>query len=266
MRRASGCVLFLLLTLSFAAAQAESSGDALSWLEKMAAKLDSAPFRMSYDATMKVSQMGQSVGMQMDGTMTRSDDKHMRMDLSMTMQMPGMGEMQVSMLAVADGTVMWMEMQNPMMGGKQVMKVGLDQMEKLQATGQSPMGGGGGMDPLSQVEEMSRMFDFESVEVDGGTVTLRARMTEETLAALGQAMPEGGADALGQFVLRLEESTAFPIEMRMGPETQPMMVMTFRDFEVLDADSIDPSTFTYEPPENVQVMDLETLAGGMGGP
>jgi outer membrane lipoprotein-sorting protein len=254
----------LTLTVALAACgtvTAGSSPDAVQWLEKMADAMQ-GPYKANYQATMNVSQMGQSVSMEMNGSVLQGSPKKNKMNAEMKMQMPGMGEMQMSMSGVSDGQFMWMEMDSAM--GKQVMKIDLDQMAQLAAAGGSPFGGNaGGMDPVSQVREMTDMFDFDGVDVGSGKVTLRAAMTQETMAKLGQSMAGAELDALGHFVLVLDETSAFPAEMRVGPDAAPLMVMEFSGYEQLD--SVDESAFSYTPPPGAQVMDLGAMVGGAAG-
>jgi outer membrane lipoprotein-sorting protein len=206
--------------------------------------------------------MGQTGGVDMEGSLTRADEKHMRMAMKLKMDMGGM-QMNMDMLSVSDGELMWMDVTSPMAGGRQVMKVPLDKVSELTnvAPGMGFGSSSGSVDPVSQIHEMSRMFDLQVEGVAGGRVTLSAEMNEETRAKLNQA----GADAgeMRRFTLVLDEKTGFPLEMRAGGE-DPAMVMTFSNLEFLDRDALPADTFTYTPPEGVPVMDLGAMMGAGG--
>jgi hypothetical protein len=214
---------------------------------------------------MDMAQVGMPMMMDATGHMTRSGRKHARMSTSITMsgtQEQSQGTVEIGMLMVADGSVMWTEMDNPIMGGKQVMKIGIDRMEEM-ASASPGMGIGGGwtgMDPVSQIRQLSELFDFDVSETTGGRVVLSAAMTEEALSRLG--VPAAAAATLTSFTLVVDEATGFPTELRLGGEA-PLMVMGFTNFRKLDDSAIDPELFTYTPPEGAQVMDLGAMADGV---
>jgi outer membrane lipoprotein-sorting protein len=240
------------------AVSAEATPEATKWLDKMGESFEKAPFRFTFSVDQKMEQMGQTMDMSMTGPMIYSDPKHTRMELEMTISVPGMAQgMNMSMLGVSDGEFMWMEMNNPMMGGKQVMKLALDKVDAMSE--QSPgMGGATTMDPISQIQKLSDDYDIELVGVAGGRVTLRATK----IGAAEEAAPEGADPAMPRvLIVVLDEATGMPVEMQAG-EPEPVMVMRFSDFEFLEEDALEPNTFTYTPPEGVQVMDLGGMAGG----
>ena len=58
---------------------AESSPEAQKWLEKLAGVYQKGPFKVNYSARMDMTQGDQTMGMDMDGTLTYADRRHMRM-------------------------------------------------------------------------------------------------------------------------------------------------------------------------------------------
>lgn len=257
MHRYCRALLVMLVVCLPAAALAESSPDAVKWLEKMAGTFEKAPLRFGFDADSQVEQMGQTMDMNMTGKMTYADPRHVRMDLDMKISAPGMPQaIDMSMFSVSDGTYMWMEMENPMMGGIQAMKIDLDKAGQLNQAG--GMGNPAEMDPVSQIQDLVTKYDIEVVEVSGGKVTLKGVMTE---AAKQELQASGGqAEGAEHLVLVLDESNAFPVEMRVG-SPQPTVTMRFTEVEFVDKDSLDPALFSYTPPEGVQVMDLGAMVG-----
>jgi outer membrane lipoprotein-sorting protein len=253
----------LLLLAVFAAASpvtAESTAEAKQWLEKLASSYEKRAFSFGYDASMQIAQMGQTASMTMTGDMSQQDREHLRMNLSMEIAMPGAeGGMQIEVLSVADGEFMWLEMKNPMMGGRQVLKLPLDKLEELAAT--NPMAASAvNMDPVGQIEQLSKIFDFEVGETGDKTVTLQAKITEESLQQLAPGLPPEQATMYEKLVLVLDKESAFPAEVSIGGE-QPLLVMNFHNLKFHDA--FEDGTFSYTPPEGVPVTDLGATAEGM---
>jgi outer membrane lipoprotein-sorting protein len=256
MRKILTNMTLALLTVS-SSVLADSTPEAKEWLEKLAGSYEKQPFSVGYDASMQMTQMGQTTSMTMNGAMTQQDRKHLRMNLTMEIGMPGAeGGLQIKVLSVADGETMWLEMENPMVGGRQVMKLPLDKLTELAAT--NPMAASAAsMDPVGQIEKLSQMFDFEVGETGGDTVTLQAEMTEESLKELAPQLDPEQAAMYEKFVLILDKKSGFPIEVRVGGE-QPLLVMNFHDLKFHD--SFEEGTFSYTPPEGVPVMDLGATA------
>lgn len=268
MKRVATLSLAVLVTLLAAASvQAEATPDARAWLEKMVSFYDRGPFSVSYSADMRVAQEGQTMSMDMQGQLTHTDPKHMRMDISMDMLMPGAGDgpLQMKMLVVIDGETVWVDMDNPMMGGRRVMKMSYEQAE--QSGGNMGLTNLKNMDPVSQMKEMMDKFDFQVVREEGGEVILSAPIDPDALARMGQMgqMIHGQSTEGWEMVLVLDAEDAVPKEVRMGPTDEPMMTMRFSDWEFYGAAGAPAGTFDYTPPEGVQVMDLGAMQGGAQG-
>ena len=266
-RRVAAFSLAVLLTFLAAGwLHAETTPDARAWLEKMVSFYERGPFSVTYSADMSMAQQGQTMSMDMRGEMTHSDQKHMRLDFSMDMAMPGAGDgngnLQVEMLMVIDGDTVWMDMDNPMMGGRRVMKMSYDQAE--QSGGTMGLDNLRNMDPVNQMKEMMDQFDFQVVAEEGGEVTLSAPMDPDALAGMGQMgqMAQGQSMEGWEMVLVLAADNAVPKEVRMGPSEEPVMTMRFSDWKFHGADGPPAGTFDYTPPEGVQVMDLGAMQGG----
>lgn len=258
-------VAMLLALLAGGTALAASTPEAEKLLTRMVELVDEGPFEVDYSADLQMAAMGTPMSVTMGGHMTQTDREHMRMTMDMSMAPEAGGEqgsMTINVLMVSDGSVMWTEMNNPLMGGKQVMKIGLEQAKKLS---EGPAGMGmaqmGGMDPISQIRQLTEMFDFDVTERADGKAKLSADMTPEALAKMG--VPGEAASAMTSFVMVIDEKTGFPSELHLGGE-EPLMVMRFSNFKPFDASKAEPGMFSYAPPEGVQVMDLGAMVDAMG--
>ncbi len=245
---------FLILSPALPAA-ADSSPEARVWLDKLLSIYDRGPFRVSYEATLDMSGLGQPLAGTLSGHLTQADRSHSRMQLSLDMpappDMPGAG-MALTMLTVTDGTTVWTEMDNPAAGGKQVTRIALADLEQAgqSMAGMSPAS----IDPVAQLETLTRTMDFEVLERAGGEVTLRGTITEETRARLGMLAAPG----VGGFIFVLDERTGFPTHVRADGEP-PFITMRFRDLEFLDAVKLPADLFEYTPPEGLPVTDLGAM-------
>jgi outer membrane lipoprotein-sorting protein len=258
----------LLAFLAVGRVQAESTPEARAWLEKMVSLYNRGPFSVHYSADMTIAQQqDQTMSMDMEGEMTHADPKHIRMDLSMNMTMPGAGEgtMQMKMLTVIDGETVWMDMDNPMVGGRRVMKMSYEQAEK--SGSQMGLNNLKNMDPVSQMQELMDDFDFRVVGEEGGEVVLSAPIDPEALAGMGQMgqMAQGQSTEGWEMVMVLDMDDALPKAIRMGPTDDPLMTLRFTDWRFYGDAGAPAGTFEYTPPEGVQVMDLGALQSGAQG-
>lgn len=251
------------LAVGLAPLFAESSPEAVKALENLMSMNDRGPFTVDYDIEMKMEQGEQSFAATGNGSMTQKDDKHSRMKMTLNMAMPGMEQkMQMSMLTVSDGTHIWTEMN--MFGGQQIMKMSFATAEKMGEMGQGGMGAGspGSMDPVKQMKEMTDAFDFEVIGREGGTLTLRGKLSEAGKAKLGDEMVDN--PELATLDMMIDEASGMPKEFRVGGDT-PFMVMRFGNWKWLDAATIDAGLFSYTPPEGAMVMDMDQMLSGQGG-
>ncbi len=244
----------LIFSLALPAA-AESSPESQKWLEKLISIYDRGPFKVSYEARLDMSSLGQPLAGTLSGHLTQADRTHSRMEIDLEMPAPpGMevGGMALSMLTVTDGKTVWTEMDNPALGGRQVTKVSLEDLEKL---GESQGGGFGfsptSIDPVAQLETVSKTMDFEILEQAGGKVTMRGKITGDARASMGMLAAPG----VDGFIFVIDEKTGFPTEVRADSEV-PFVTMFFRDLEFLDAASLPADLFVYSPPEGLPVRDL----------
>ncbi len=246
---------FLLLSaLPAPPAAADSAPEAKVWLEKLVAIYDQGPFKVRYEAELDMSSLGQPLSGTLTGHLTQADRTHSRVQLALDMpgppEMPD-GGMSLTILTVTDGTTVWTEMDNPSLGGKQVSKVSLELLDKL---GSSAGGAGirpASIDPVAQLETLTRSMDFEVLERGGGQVTLRGTITEETRSQLGMLAAPG----VDGFIFVIDEKTGFPTQVRAAGES-PFITMQFHDLEFVDAAALPAELFTYSPPEGLPVTDL----------
>ena len=240
---------FLVLTLA-APAFADSTPDAQKWLEKIVTVYERAPFTVTYEAELDMASLGQPMAGSIQGNLAQADRIRSRTKLELDMAgatgTPD-GQVSMSILIVNDGTTMWTEMDNPALGGRQVTKVSLEALE--QASGAAMGMNLSSMDPVAQLEALSRTMDFEVLERAGGKVTLKGRVTDEARAEMGML---AGSD-VDAFIFVIDEETGFPTEVRADGEN-PFLSMRFSNLEFVDA--LADELFEYSPPEGTPVMDL----------
>ncbi len=238
-------LLGALLILSLVAPSfADSSPEAQKWLEKLIAIHELGPFRVDYEAELDMSSLGQPLSGTLKGKLVQVDGTRSRVELALDLPAPeGMPEsgMSMSMLLVKDGKTLWTEMSSPV-AGCQVTETA------LAALGQADGSTGGlgidpsTMDPVAQLENLSRTMDFEVLEKTGGTVTLHGKVTDDTRANLGIMAPPG----VDGFILVIDEKTGFPTQVRAAGET-PFVTMHFRNLEFLDEANLPEGQFEYSP-------------------
>ena len=212
--------------------------------------------------------MGQPIRGTLQGHVTYGDREHLRQEMKMSLSgLPGgdgQSAAQMEILSVSDADLIWTEVRMPGGGAPQVMKISRQDADKLAASQLGALGANPtSMDPVAQLETMSRTMDFELLEVSGGRVSLLATAGAESLAQLGQL----GALGVDSFLLVLDESTGFPVEMRAGdPRTgDPAVIhMRFEDLTTVEAGKLPQGAFEYTPPEGVPVTDLGAMLGAGG--
>ncbi len=252
-----------LLTIAAPAAKAETSPEAQAWLEKMIAVYDQGPLTMDYVATIDLNQVGQEIQGDLDGTITYGDRRHMRMALKVKLAGLAAGAdpeeaMELSMLTVSDGETIWSDIDMAL--GRQVMRIAIEDAERLAASqGSGFAGNPSSMDPVAQLELLTKTLDFELEGVKDGRVTLRAQVKPEARDGLGQL----GALGAEAFVMVIDEKTGHPIELWAG-EPKPVIRMQFRNLKQVSRDSLPEGVFDYTPPDGVPVTDLAAMLDQMG--
>ena len=176
--------------------------------------------------------------------------------------------MQMEILTVTDGEMIWMEMDlPPEAGGTQVMKLSLAEAREFAensstgALGNLGAGGGmvgaGNMDPFAQIQQLTQLLDFEVKEVNPDQVILEGEMTEDFLSQLGTDL-EGPEVVVSRMTLILDRKRGSPYAIFLGGEENPFMAIRFSNYRFLE-ESPTPESFAYEPEEGVLVMDLGPL-------
>jgi hypothetical protein len=251
----------MLVTLAAAggAIFAESTPEAVEWIDKLAAVYERAPFQFRYDADLSMSQMGQMMDVKVFGRSTQGGNGRARIETTMKMPAPGSDPNDapsVEMLGVSDGTVFWVEAPNPMSGSVQVIKISLAKMADL--ADEHPLARNlSRMDPLKQIRELTTLFDFKVSGRDHQTVTLHADLTGESLEVAKDVFEGADTSRLKQLELVLRTETGFPDQIRIGEPTDSVMAVRFFDLEFLD--SLGEDTFVYVPPEGAAVVDLGAM-------
>lgn len=253
------------LTLAAAdAALAGSTPAATEWLDKLTAVYGRTPFEFRYQADLRVSQLEEMTDVKVSGRSTQGGAGKMRVEATMEMPVPGSKtKASLQVLGVSDGSVLWVEMDNPLAGARQAMRIQLDKMEELAAS--NPFAKNlSKLDPLAQIAEAAKLFDFDVAGRGPGTVTLRAKLTGEALERAKLTFEGVDPSLMEYLTLVLDSETAFPEEIRLGSDAASALAMKFFDVEFLDA--AEPGTFTYAPPEGMEVVDLGALIdAGQGG-
>ncbi len=236
------CVCLALLAPVAATAQ-----DAKAYLDKMLTMYDN-PFRADYTMVMEMNQGGMALSMNGTGKMTWADETHMRLDVDMSMKMPGTDQsMQMSMKTVADGTNTWTEMDNPMMG-KQVMKMDIAKAQEMAES--QGMSSNPGQSPFEQIRTLQQYFDFKVTDTSGGKVRLEGTMNDTAPPQMKEAGP-----MIEGLVLILDGSTSMLEKFEMGPIGEPAMVMELSDYTKLKPSDVPASMFSYLPPAGVTIVD-----------
>lgn len=221
----------------------DATPEAQKWLQGLTAVYEKAP--LEADLSGSINAQGQA--MALNGKILLGDRTHQRVDLKMVMGAgPQGGGMEIAMLTVTDGTHTWTEAGTPM--GKQVIKVSLEDAEKLAAQTGGLGAGMGSMDPLSLAEQLSETVDFELIGTAGGKVTLTAKLDPEDRGIFGGA-------PVDSITLVLDEETSFPLELTVGGGEQPFIKMNLENLKFLKESEVPAGSFTYTPPEGVQVID-----------
>lgn len=241
-------------------ALAESSPEAAEWLRKVAGLYQKGPVTADFEMQLSPAPT-MPVSGQASGSLIQRDDRHTRVEMTMEMGGGGgQGGMKVSLLSVNDGTTLWNEIDMGM--GKQVTKLALADAEKMAQ--QNPLGigmGSGGMDPVAQVAQLSKLLDFELADAAGDAVTLRARFTPEALKAMSGSATMPGFETV---TLVLDKSHAFPRLIEIGGE-QPFITVRFDNVKFVSASELPAGAFDYAPPEGVPVIDAAAMLQRQGG-
>lgn len=242
-----------------ASAPAESTPEAIRWLEKFIDVYQQGPFTTGYVADIEIVEGEQTVQGSMNGKLTYGDPTHMRMELSMQLAgMPGAPAQEtvnMDMVAVSDGELTWTQVDMPSVGMQQVMKISLEDAQRLAEAQGLGSANPAALDPVQQLTTMTELLDFELVDVKNGEVHLLANITDDAKGSLGQMAALPGLDSLS---LILDEKTGFPKRFSMGGE-QPMVSIVFEGLEFLKKEDLADDLFVYEPPEGAQVMDLGAM-------
>lgn len=229
----------------------DAATEAKAWLEKMGAKTGK-PVQVEMELGVTAEAMT-AEGM---GVIDFGDRTHFRLEMRVQMTMAQGQTHSATQRMVADGKFLWMELNNPSMGGQQVLKMPVEKMG-ANATGMPGGLGAGsssGVDPLRQVLQLADMAEFQKVTVEGGRVRLEGDLTSSGIQALGTMIPGETPTTL---TMVLDEKTAFPLEVVIGTPERPLLTQKYNNPRF--PEEMDPSLFTYSPPEGVPIVDASTL-------
>jgi outer membrane lipoprotein-sorting protein len=235
----------------------ETDPAAKPYLERMIAIYEKAPMSMDFRAEMTIP--SQEIAMKMKGEMVFLDQLHFRMEMEMQVKAPGQDEMMMDMFMVSDGEIFWNEVRNPPQP-VMVTRMPMEEMMKMQESmGMKAFMGGGTMDPATMMEVMEQVMTIRLLEKRDGKVYLSGILDPEYAETTAANPMFGGQENPGDlsFLFVLDEANIYPMEMRMRVDETDFMVMTFgEEITYLDKATLPPDTFTYTPPEGVEVMDI----------
>ena len=218
---------------------AESSPEAQKWLDKLQTVFEKGSFTLEFSGSLAAASVGEGT---LEGNITYGDPTHSKARIVLELAAPegsGGDAAKMQLLSVQDGTSKWDEVE--MLGAYQVTRA------PLEAAGATA-----GLDPVSQLRQVSQSLDFEVHQVAEGRVELAAALDDTTRRSLGQL---GSIPGVHGFVLALDEKTGHPLEFRAQGDP-PAVRMVFEELTFVDRSSLDDKTFSYEPPAGAQVLDL----------
>ena len=242
-----------ILLLQLAAPVAgETTPEARELLDKLISVFERGPFKVDYTANLDLAAMGLSGSLK--GNFAQADRAHSRMQVEIELKAPpeiGAEAIRMAVLNVVDGTTVWTEMDNPALGGRQVIKTDLEDAGKAVESASGTLDPSS-IDPVAQLEDLTRTMDFEVVERSGGKVTLRGKAGADTSSMLADLAGPGAA-----FIFVLDEKTGFPTELRADGEN-PFVEVTFDNLEFPKKESLD-GLFDYTPPEGLPIVDRSAV-------
>jgi hypothetical protein len=228
--------LLLLCALPLAA---ESTPEAREWLDKLQGMFSQGALTLEFDGKLSAPSIGEGT---LVGKITYADATHIRALIEFELSPSGGSDEEATkmrLLTVQDGTTKWDEID--MLGAQQVTRTAIGKGAK------DP-----GLDPVSQLQRVADTLDFKVQAVGGGRVELTAPMDESSRSSLGQLGAIPGVDG---FVLVLDQETGYPLEFRATGDP-PAISIRFKNLKPVDRKDLPVDSFSYEPPEGAQVLDL----------
>jgi len=254
---------FVLMAVS-AAVWAGGDAEAEKWLEKLVGLYEKSPYSADLAVEMSVP-MGGDMKMEnsVSGVHYYSDAKHQRMDLKMDMNMPGQGQMNMGMLLVFDGSMLWMKTSGAQVGGEMYMKMGLDAMEKMvEAGGQQAqqMANLSNMSPARMLENMKKYMEFTVKDASGDKVILEASMTAEAVESMGMNSLPGVSPENMSLTISMDKNDVLPLETTVFMNGGQIMKTTYSNYKKLSQDDVEKQgLFSFTPPEDAFVIDMEQM-------
>ncbi len=242
------------------AAQEDGSALAAPWLDKMAA-LAGKP--VEYDLHMTTEMAALDRRTVTTGHMEMLDGFHFRSVSQVEVSSEMNSEPQrISILSVADGTTLWMEVEapNPFSGQafRQVQRVSLDQLEQLRALNglASSSLGGSAQDPVTQMRGLfERYYRDLHVERKDSGVVLTGTISPDFAKDTGSTEPA----RMTHFRVVLDPDTGFPLSSEIGDGQK--VVISLKMSNLHFPKSFPEGRFSYTPPEGLPVVDLtDTLS------
>lgn len=232
------CALALLSALSSPLA-AESTPEAREWLDKLQGMFSRGALTLEFDGNISAPSIGDGT---LAGEIIYADATHLRARIDFSLSPSGGSAEEATtmrLLTVQDGTTKWDEVD--MLGVQQVTRTAIGK-------GTS----GPGLDPISQLQKIADLLDFKVQAIGEGRVELTAPIDEGARADLGQL---GAIPGVEGFVLVLHQKTGYPMEFRALGDP-PAISMRFKNLQPIDPQSLPADSFSYEPPEGAQVLDI----------
>ncbi len=182
-----------------------------------------------------------------------ADDKHFKVSTEQINEGPGddgvIVKSTVLLENLADGEWLWMKFTDPLSGQGQVRRVALKELgAKASAAGSNFTE----IHPAGFIIQLSEMVDFEEVEKDETTVTLKGKFTEEAKTKMIGGF-RGGIPR--DLTLVLDLKTAFPISFKVDSYHKVLIDGKFSKLKFLDVKKIDMKQFKFDIPKGVSFRD-----------
>jgi len=209
-----------------------------------------------------VSEMFVPAGIRMtraEGRYVFRDASHFRLEFRMTVflsRFPDAGEdKELTTRIVADGKDLWQEILDP--GGKrEIRRMSLAFLGKHAREIRESEGGlgAGFMEgrPFDEVREMVEQGEFAPPRVEQGKVLLEGRVEEKAPPGAGKAPP-----GTLEVAVTLDRKTARLLFLETKRSGGTRRTISFSNYRFPAA--LDPALFAYEPPEGVEVQDMEAI-------
>lgn len=228
--------------------------EADDWIKKFES-VTSGAYEARFEASFVLGRGEESVSMSMTGTIEQVDPRHMKSDVQATSSLGGM-TVEMNIVSVADGNVLWAEVEGGGVEGLQVVKMDLPEDGAVQA----PAAGAAsaGLNPVQQLRTIVSLAQFELKSKSAGRVLLEGSVDASRLSdEKKKTVPAEILAQMRSIVLELDERNGAPRRLVVGG-SEPLMTIAVPDYKLLTDEQKARKSFTYQPPSGAEVADLTT--------